>query len=170
MSEGSDFQQTVLPESKVAAPKSNPSNNTISPAQIAQNANFSDIFPFEFKANKSPFLLSNAAANEQKAITAMYTETTLQRTVDKPAQTVIVITDGIKKIPVGEIDNFLFTINEITILVKVLVMDTLQYQAFVKNNWLLKANANLDWETQELKISYQGQYTIVLATYSTFNK
>ncbi|KAG9306583.1 hypothetical protein G9A89_004780 [Geosiphon pyriformis] len=129
-----------------------------------------DIFSFEFEANKSPFLLSNAAANEQKAITAMYTKAILQRTVDRPAQTVIVITDSIKKTPIGEINNFLFTIDRITIPVKVLVMDTPQYQALVGNDWLLKANANLDWKTQKLKILYQGQYTIVPAICGTFNK
>ncbi|KAG9293298.1 hypothetical protein G9A89_007544 [Geosiphon pyriformis] len=154
MPEGSDFQQSALFESEVTAPRSNPSNNTILPAQIAQNANFSDIFPFEFEANESPFLLSNAAVNEQKAITAIYAEAEvegkpiqlilnselagsiityqlmqqLQRTVDKPAQTVIVIAD-----------------------------------ALIRNDWLLKANTNLDWETQKLKISYQGQYTRVPA-------
>ncbi|KAG9298973.1 hypothetical protein G9A89_020286 [Geosiphon pyriformis] len=138
---------------EVAAPRSNPSNNTILSAQIAQNANLSDIFPFEFEANKAPFLLSNAAVNEQKTITAMYTEATVegngsagniityqlmqqfQKTVDKPAQTVIVIV-----------------------------------KALVGNDWLLKTNANLDWKTQELKILYQEQYTIVSATCSTFNK
>ncbi|KAG9294965.1 hypothetical protein G9A89_017759 [Geosiphon pyriformis] len=57
-----------------------------------------------------------------------------------------------KKTPVEEIDNFSFTIDGITISVKVL------------------ANTNLDWETQELKISYQGQYTIVPAICGTFNK
>ncbi|KAG9285425.1 hypothetical protein G9A89_010900 [Geosiphon pyriformis] len=196
ISEESDFQQPALSESEVTAPRSNPSNNTISPAQIAQNANLSDIFSFEFEANESPFLLSNAAANKQKAITAMYTEATvegkpirlildsgsaesiityqlmqqLQRTVNRPAQTVIVTADDIKKTPVGEIDNFLFTIDGITISVKVLVMNTSQYQALVRNDWLLKANANLDWKTQELKISYQRQYIIVPVTCGTFNK
>ncbi|KAG9291312.1 hypothetical protein G9A89_021814 [Geosiphon pyriformis] len=132
------------------------------------------------EANESPFLLSNAAANEQKAITTMYTEAEvegkpiclildsgstgsiityqlmqqLKRNVNQPAQTVIVIADGMKKTPVGEIDNFLFTLNEITIPVKVLVMDAPQYQALIGNDWLQKANANLNWETQELTISY----------------
>ncbi|KAG9300004.1 hypothetical protein G9A89_009732 [Geosiphon pyriformis] len=79
MSEKLDFQQTALSKDEAATPKSNPSNNnTISPAQIAQNANLSDIFSFEFKANESPFLLSNAAANKQKAITAMYTKATVE--------------------------------------------------------------------------------------------
>ncbi|KAG9301721.1 hypothetical protein G9A89_016792 [Geosiphon pyriformis] len=171
--EESDFQQTALSEGEVAVLRSNPSNHTIPPAQIAQNANLLDIFPFEFEANESPFLLSNAAVNEQKAITAMYTEVTvkekpirlildsrsagsiityqlmqqLKRNVDRPAQTIIVTADSIKKTPVEEIDDFLFIIDEITIPVKVLVMDVLQYQALVGNDWLLKANANLNWET-----------------------
>ncbi|KAG9300533.1 hypothetical protein G9A89_002411 [Geosiphon pyriformis] len=71
----------------------------------------------------------------------------LGRNVDKPVQTVIVIADGMKKTPVGEINNFSFTINGITIPVKVLVMDVPQYQALIKNDWLLKTNTNLDWET-----------------------
>ncbi|KAG9307658.1 hypothetical protein G9A89_023223 [Geosiphon pyriformis] len=194
--EESDFQQTALSEDEVAALRSNPSNHTILSAQITQNANLSDIFPFEFEANESLFLLSNAAVNEQKAITVMYTEATvegkpihlildsgsagsiityqlmqqLKQNVDRPAQTVIVTADGIKKTPVGEIDDFFFSIDGITILVKVLIMNAPQYQALIKNNWLLKANTNLNWETQELKISYQKQYTIVPATCNTFNK
>ncbi|KAG9296927.1 hypothetical protein G9A89_006882 [Geosiphon pyriformis] len=75
-----------------------------------------------------------------------------------------------KKTPVGEIDNFPFTINRITIPVKVLVMDALQYQALIGNNWLQKANANLNWETQELTISYQEQHAQIPATCGTFNK
>ncbi|KAG9289027.1 hypothetical protein G9A89_015576 [Geosiphon pyriformis] len=168
--------QLVLRNSgEVAAPKSNPSNHTIPPAQIAQNANLSDIFPFEFEVNESPFLLSNAAVNEQKAITAMYTEATVEGKLihlilDSGSAGIIVIADGMKKTPVGEIDDFSFSIDEITIPVKVLVIDAPQYQALVGNDWLLKANANLNWETQELKISYQRQYTIVPATCSIFNK
>ncbi|KAG9299780.1 hypothetical protein G9A89_013140 [Geosiphon pyriformis] len=161
--EKSDFQQTALFENKVAVLRSNPSNHTIPPAQIAQNANLSDIFPFKFKANKSPFLLSNAAVNEQKTITAMYTEATvegkpiylildsesagsiityqlmqqLKQNVDRPVQTVIVTTDDMKKTPVGEIDDFLFSIDEIIIPVKSEMI---------------------------------GQYTIVPATCGTFNK
>ncbi|KAG9292931.1 hypothetical protein G9A89_016293 [Geosiphon pyriformis] len=151
--EESDFQQTALSEGKVAAPRSNPSNHNILPAQIAQNANLSDIFLFEFEANKSPFLFNNTAVNQQKAITAMYTEAIverklirlildsrsagsiityqliqqLKRNVNRPAQTVIVTADDMKKTPVREIDNFLFSIDGITIPVKVLVMDAPQY-------------------------------------------
>ncbi|KAG9287919.1 hypothetical protein G9A89_017514 [Geosiphon pyriformis] len=187
MPEEQDFHHTAPSEGRAAAQQQqNPSYNhtTIPPAQIAENTNLSDIFPFEFEVNESPFLLSNAVANEQKAITAMYAEAEvegkpihlildsgsagsiityqliqqLKRNVDRPAQTVIVTADGMKKTPVGEIDNFPFTLDGITIPVKVLVMDAPQYQALVRNDWLQKANANLNWETQELTIFYQGQH------------
>ncbi|KAG9298350.1 hypothetical protein G9A89_002838 [Geosiphon pyriformis] len=152
MPEEQNFYYTALSEGKATAQQQrNPSHNhtTIPLAQIAENANLSDIFPFEFETNESPFLLSNTVANEQKTITAMYTE----------AET-----------PVGEIDNFLFTLDGITISVKVLVINAPQYQALIGNDWLQEANANLNWETQELTISYQGQHAQVSAICGTFNK
>ncbi|KAG9307683.1 hypothetical protein G9A89_023248 [Geosiphon pyriformis] len=78
--EEQDFYHTSLSESRAAAQQQNPSytSTTIPPARIAENANLSDIFSFEFEANESLFLLSNAAANKQKAITAMYTETEVE--------------------------------------------------------------------------------------------
>ncbi|KAG9291080.1 hypothetical protein G9A89_012952 [Geosiphon pyriformis] len=146
--EKSDFQQTALSEDEVSVPRSNPSNHIIPPAQIAQNANLSDIFPFEFEANESLFLLSNAAVNEQKAITALYTEATISwKYHHLPA-------DATTQMKCKQTSSN----------IKVLVMDAPQYQALVGNDWFFKANANLNWETQELKISYQGQYTIVPAT------
>ncbi|KAG9288476.1 hypothetical protein G9A89_015682 [Geosiphon pyriformis] len=76
-----DFHHTALLEDRAAAQQQNPSYTpiTILPARIAENANLSNIFFFEFKANESPFLLSNAAANKQKAITAIYTEAEVER-------------------------------------------------------------------------------------------
>ncbi|KAG9304116.1 hypothetical protein G9A89_006026 [Geosiphon pyriformis] len=99
------------------------------PARIAENANLSDIFPFEFEANELPFLLSNAAANKQKAIMAMYTETEVEGKTIRLILNIIVTADGMKKTPVGEIDNFPFTLNGIIISVKVFVIDAPQYQA-----------------------------------------
>ncbi|KAG9293870.1 hypothetical protein G9A89_019208 [Geosiphon pyriformis] len=77
-----DFCHTVLLEGRAAAQQQNSFyiSTTIPPARIAENANFSDIFSFEFEANELPFLLSNAVANEQKAITAMYTEAEIPAT------------------------------------------------------------------------------------------
>ncbi|KAG9290638.1 hypothetical protein G9A89_011601 [Geosiphon pyriformis] len=171
-----DFHYTAPLEDRAVTQQQNSfyTLTTIPPARITENANLSDIFSFEFKANKSSFLFSNGTANEQKAITAMYTEAELmqqlKKNVDRPAQTVIVTTDGIKKTPVGEIDNFLFTLDGITIPVKVLVIDAPQYQALIGNDWLQKANANLNWETQELTISYQGQHAQIPVICGTFNK
>ncbi|KAG9306324.1 hypothetical protein G9A89_018207 [Geosiphon pyriformis] len=198
MPEEQDFCHTALSEGRAAAQQQNLSYTftIIPPARIAENANLLDIFPFEFEANESPFLLSNTAANEQKTITAIYTEAEvkgkpihlildsrstrsiityqlmqqLKRNINRLAQTIIVTADSMKKTPVREIDNFPFTIDGITILVKVLVMNAPQYQALVRNNWLQKANANLNWETQKLTISYQGQHARVPATCDTFNK
>ncbi|KAG9298371.1 hypothetical protein G9A89_005231 [Geosiphon pyriformis] len=180
--EEQDFHHTALSEGRAAAQQQqNPfyTLTTIPPARIAKNTNLSDIFPFEFKANKSPFLLSNAAANEQKAITAMYTKAevkgkTIRLILDSESTRSIIIYQLMQQLkrntPVGEIDNFLFTLDGITIPVKVLVMDTPQYQALIRNDWLQKANANLNWETQELTISYQGQHTRVPAICGIFNK
>ncbi|KAG9292219.1 hypothetical protein G9A89_023939 [Geosiphon pyriformis] len=172
MPEEQDFHHIALLKGRAAAQQQNPSYNytTILPARIAENTNLSDIFPFEFKANESSFLLSNAAANEQKAITAMYTEAKVEEKTIRLILSIIVTADGMKKTPVGEINNFLFTLNGITIPVKVLVIDAPQYQALVRNDWLQKANAKLDWEIQELQISYQGQHAQVPATCGTFNK
>ncbi|KAG9293639.1 hypothetical protein G9A89_018976 [Geosiphon pyriformis] len=176
MPEEQDFHHTASSEGRAAAQQQNPSYTpiTISPARITENVNLLNIFSFEFEVNKSPFLLSNAATNKQKAITAMYTEAELmqqlKKNVNRPAQTVIVTADIMKKTPVREIDNFPFTLNGITISVKVLIIDAPQYQALVGNDWLQKANVNLNWETQELTISYQGQHIRVPATCGTFNK
>ncbi|KAG9296842.1 hypothetical protein G9A89_006061 [Geosiphon pyriformis] len=164
MSEEQNFHHTAPSKGRAAAQQQNPSytSTTIPPARIAKNANLLDIFPFEFEANESLFLLSNTAANKQKAIMAMYTKAEvegkticlildsgsnrniiiyqlmqqLKKNVDRPAQTVIITANGMKKTPVKEIDNFPFTLDGITILVKVLVMDASQYQALVENDWL----------------------------------
>ncbi|KAG9291022.1 hypothetical protein G9A89_012894 [Geosiphon pyriformis] len=139
-----------------------------SEARIAENANLLDIFPFD-----------NAAANEQKAITAMYTKAEVEGKAiclilnSGSARSIITyqLMQQLKRnTPVGEIDNFSFTFDGITIPVKILVIDAPQYQALIGNDWLQKANANLNWETQELTISYQKQHTWVSATCGTFNK
>ncbi|KAG9301941.1 hypothetical protein G9A89_020985 [Geosiphon pyriformis] len=50
--------------------------------------------------NESPFLLSNAAANEQKAITAMYTETIVE---GKPIR--LILDSGLARTPVFEFEE-----------------------------------------------------------------
>ncbi|KAG9298235.1 hypothetical protein G9A89_002723 [Geosiphon pyriformis] len=160
MPEERDFYHIALSEGRAAAQQQNSSHNhtTIPPAKIAENANFFNIFSFEFEANKSPFLLSNAAANKQKAITAMYTEAEVE------GKTIHLILDS------GSTGS---------IITYQLMQHSDNYchcqwheknSTLVGNDWLQKANAKLDWETQELQIFYQGQHVQVPATCGTFNK
>ncbi|KAG9305336.1 hypothetical protein G9A89_007831 [Geosiphon pyriformis] len=134
MTEELNYQQTALSEDKAAAPRTNPSNYTILPAQIAQNANFLDIFPFEFEANESPFLLSNAAVNEQKAITAMYTEAEVE---GKPI---------------------------------CLILDSRSAGSIITYQLMQQLKRNVDRPAQTVIVTADEQYTIVPATYGTFNK
>ncbi|KAG9288710.1 hypothetical protein G9A89_004329 [Geosiphon pyriformis] len=143
MLEEQDFHHTALSEDRAAAQQQqNPSHNHIT------------IPP-------------------QKAITAIYTEAEVE---GKPIRLILnsgsagsIITYQLmqqlkRNTPVEEIDNFPFTLDGITIPVKVLVMDAPQ------NDWLQKANANLNWKTQELTISYQGQHARVPVICGIFNK
>ncbi|KAG9307509.1 hypothetical protein G9A89_017339 [Geosiphon pyriformis] len=38
-------------------------------------------------------------------------------------------------------------------------MKATQYQALIENDWLFKTNATLDWNTQKLQLSQNGQHT-----------
>ncbi|KAG9287884.1 hypothetical protein G9A89_017479 [Geosiphon pyriformis] len=86
--EEQNFYHTALLKGRAAAQQQNSSYTPtiIPPVRIAENANLSDIFPFEFEANESPFLLSNATANEQKAITTMYIEAEVE---EKPIRLIL---------------------------------------------------------------------------------
>ncbi|KAG9301068.1 hypothetical protein G9A89_015804 [Geosiphon pyriformis] len=64
--------------------------------------------------------------------------------------------------PIGEIDDFPIEVNGIITSIKVLVMKATQYQALMGNDWLSKNNAVLDWTTQELQLSQNGQHMQVL--------
>ncbi|KAG9289701.1 hypothetical protein G9A89_014436 [Geosiphon pyriformis] len=129
------------------------------------------------------------AALEKKPITAMYTDVKvdgyliklildsssagsiitqqlmnqLSYRVNQAASAHIITADGTTKIPIGEIDDFPFEVNSIITPIKVLVMDATQYQALVSNDWLSKTNAILDWTTQELQLSDNGQHTRMTA-------
>ncbi|KAG9303220.1 hypothetical protein G9A89_003342 [Geosiphon pyriformis] len=115
MPEKQDFYHTVLSKNRAAAQQQNSSYipTTIPPARIAENANFSDIFPFKFKANELPPM------NKKQLL--LFEGKTICLILD-----IIVTADGMKKTLVREIDKFLFTLDGITILVKVLIMDAPQ--------------------------------------------
>ncbi|KAG9295760.1 hypothetical protein G9A89_008988 [Geosiphon pyriformis] len=156
--EEQNFHHTALSEGRAAARQQNYSyiSTTIPPARIAENANLLDIFSFEFEANESPFLLSNTATNEQKAITAMYTEAEVKEKaihliLDSGSTGIIVIADGMKKTPVEEIDNFLFTLDEITIPVKILVMNMPQITTLLSRTTCLKKTPVFEFEEEKEK-------------------
>ncbi|KAG9290243.1 hypothetical protein G9A89_022219 [Geosiphon pyriformis] len=162
--------------------------SNISPATITKDKSLAAIFPFEFEKTAAMPLFSGAAI-EAKPITVIYTDTKVERQsiklilnsgsagsiitrqlmdqlgrrVDRAASARIITADGATKTPIGKIDNFSFKVNGIMTPIKVLVMEATQYQALVGNNWLSKVNATLDWNTQELQLTYQGQYIHVLA-------
>ncbi|KAG9286365.1 hypothetical protein G9A89_014531 [Geosiphon pyriformis] len=169
------------------------STNIIPPATISSDESLAAIFPFELKENTTIPLFSGAAL-EEKPITAMYTDARvdghliklildsgsagsiitrqlmdqLGHRVDRAASARIITANGVTKTLIGKINNFLFEVNGIMTPIKVLVMEATQYQALVDNDWLSKANATLDWNTQELQLTYQSQHICVLATCGHF--
>ncbi|KAG9302394.1 hypothetical protein G9A89_011444 [Geosiphon pyriformis] len=169
-------------------------SQTILSAVATEDSSLTAIFPFELEENKAMF--SGAALDEKRPITAMYTEATVNNTpiklildsrstgsivtlqlvnqlgfkVDHAVTSQIITADGNTKLPHGEIDLFPFEINGIVIPTKVLVIDATQYQALVENDWLTKANATLDWTTQELLINYNGHQAKIPAICSHFQK
>ncbi|KAG9295152.1 hypothetical protein G9A89_006133 [Geosiphon pyriformis] len=164
--------------------------SNILPATITEDTTLAAIFPFDIDNLNTHSLFSGAAINQDKPITALYTDARVRgidiklildnrsadsiitkqlmdqlgHQVDHATTAWIITVDGNTKTPIGEIDNFLFEINGIQISTKVLIMEAIQYQALVGNDWLSKANATLDWNTQKLQLMFNGQHTRVPAT------
>ncbi|KAG9301344.1 hypothetical protein G9A89_018016 [Geosiphon pyriformis] len=160
-----------------------PLTSNISPATITEDELLVAIFPFEFEETATTSLFSGATL-EAKPITMMYTDAKVEgqsiklilnsgsagsiitrqlmdqlgHQVDQAASAKIITTDGATKTPIGEINNFPFEVNDIMTFIKVLVMEATQYQALIGNDWLSKVNATLDWNTQELQLTYQDQH------------
>ncbi|KAG9304146.1 hypothetical protein G9A89_019708 [Geosiphon pyriformis] len=140
--------------------------NNIFPATITNDELLTAIFLFELEET-TPVLLFSGATLDTKQITAMYTDAKVDGhtiklildsgsagcRVDCTASVHIITADRATKTPIGEIDNFPFEVNGIIILIKVLVIEAIQYQALVGNDWLSKTNAILDWTIQELQLS-----------------
>ncbi|KAG9294196.1 hypothetical protein G9A89_021555 [Geosiphon pyriformis] len=167
---------------------------TIPPAVTTENSSLAAIFLFELEKNKTMF--SRAALDKKCPITTIYTEATINNTsiklildsgsigsivilqlvnqlgfkVDHATTSQIITANESTKLFYGEIDSFSFEINGIVISTKVLVMNTTQYQVLVGNNWLTKANATLNWTTQELLINYNSHQARISATCGHFQK
>ncbi|KAG9304158.1 hypothetical protein G9A89_019720 [Geosiphon pyriformis] len=149
-----------------------PPTNNISSATIIENKSLDAIFLFKLGEPLDMPLFSKAIL-EKKLITAMYTDAKIDghsiklifdsHQVDRTASARIITVDGATKTPIGEINDFPIEVNGIIVPIKVLIMETTQYQALVGNDWLFKTNAMLDWMTQELILSQNGQHMRVPA-------
>ncbi|KAG9301838.1 hypothetical protein G9A89_004517 [Geosiphon pyriformis] len=174
--------EDASPSNQESTQKQQTLTSNIPPATVTNNKLLAAIFPFEIKEPSSTPLFSGAALDE-KPITAMYTDAKVDSQfiklilnsgsagscqVDQTASTRIITANGATKIPIGKIDDFSFEVNSIMTPIKVLVKEATQYQALVGNDWLSKVNATLDWNTQELQLTYQGQDIHVLATCGHF--
>ncbi|KAG9291510.1 hypothetical protein G9A89_021929 [Geosiphon pyriformis] len=126
---------------------------------IIEDKSLATIFPFEFKETAATPLFSEATL-EAKPITAMYTDAKVKgqsiklildsgsagsiitrqlmdqlgHRVDRAASARIITADGATKTPIGKIDDFPFEVNGIMTLIKVLVIETTQYQALIAGN------------------------------------
>ncbi|KAG9297215.1 hypothetical protein G9A89_019496 [Geosiphon pyriformis] len=169
-------------------------SQTIPPAVATEDSSLTAIFPFKLEENEAMF--SRAVLDEKRPITAMYMEAIVNNTpiklildsrsagsivmlqlvnqldfkVNCATTSQIITADESTKLPYDEINSFPFEINGIVIPTKVLVIDTTQYQVLVGNDWLTKANATLDWTTQELLINYNGHQAKIPATCGHFQK
>ncbi|KAG9299688.1 hypothetical protein G9A89_006404 [Geosiphon pyriformis] len=155
--EGGDIEQISQPSKQT---KSN-----IPPVTITKDITLAAIFPFDINNLNTHSLFSGTAINQDKPITALYTDARVRgidiklilnsgsagsiitkqlidqlgRQVDCAATTQIITVNENTKTPIREIDNFLFEINGIQIPTKVLVIEATQYQALIGNDWLQHA-------------------------------
>ncbi|KAG9305686.1 hypothetical protein G9A89_022608 [Geosiphon pyriformis] len=139
--------------------------NNILPATITKNESLAAIFSFELEKTINPPLFNEAALKE-KPTTVMYTNVKVDGHSIKlilnsgSAGSIITrqlmdqLANGATKTLIREIDNFSIEVNDIIVPIKVLVIEATQYQALIGNNWLSKTNATLDWNTQELQLSW----------------
>ncbi|KAG9302764.1 hypothetical protein G9A89_009541 [Geosiphon pyriformis] len=150
-------QQTGSPQqnSGIGATQNPNSQNYLSFLVTPEDAQSKDLetnLQLTFTSNISP-----TTVTEDESLVAIF-----PFEIEEPSEVLlIIIADEATKTPIGEINNLLIEINGITVPIKVLVMEATQYQALVGNDWLFKTNAMLDWNTQELQLSQNSQYTQV---------
>ncbi|KAG9286143.1 hypothetical protein G9A89_010157 [Geosiphon pyriformis] len=162
--EDQGFNQSTLVEGgdiEQISQSSKQTKSNIPPATITENTTLATIFSFDIN-NLNTHSLFTLYTNAR--VRGIDIKLILNSGSANHAATVRIITvDGNTKTPIGEIDNFPFKINGIQISIKVLVMEAIQYQALVGNNWLSKANVTLNWNTQELQLTFNRQHAQVPA-------
>ncbi|KAG9305870.1 hypothetical protein G9A89_016522 [Geosiphon pyriformis] len=143
--------------------------NNILLTTIFHNKLLAAIFPFELKEPLVTPLFSGAAF-EEKPITAMYMDAkvdgqSIKLILDSglagsiiTKQLIDQLADRATKTPISKIENLLIEINGIITPIK----------ALIGNDWLSKTNTVLDWMTQKLALSQNGQHIWVPATCGHF--
>ncbi|KAG9291016.1 hypothetical protein G9A89_012888 [Geosiphon pyriformis] len=171
--EDQDFDKSIPMEERNVEQIFQPSKqikSNIPPAIITEDTILATIFFFDINNLNTHSFFSGAAINQDKPIMALYTDTRVKKIGIKlilnsgSASSIIIkqlmdqLANENTKTLIEEIDNFSFEINGIQIPTKILIMKATQYQALVENDWLSKANAILDWNTQELQLTFNKQY------------
>ena len=81
--------------------------------------------------------------------------------IDQPARSTIVIADGKKSTPLGEVIDVPVTVGQEIIPIRMLVMSAKTYDIILGNNWLTKAGAVMYMNTERLTITWRGRKTRV---------
>ncbi|KAG9294253.1 hypothetical protein G9A89_021612 [Geosiphon pyriformis] len=156
--------EDVSPSNQEPTQKQQTCTSNILSATVTNDKSLDAIFSFELEEPSTTPLFSEATL-EEKPITAMYTDVKIDGHLIKlildSGSTGSIITRQLmnqlgRQTPISKIDDLPIKINGIIVLIKVLIMKATQYQALVGNDWLSKMNATLDWNTQELQLSQNG--------------
>ena len=77
--------------------------------------------------------------------------------IEEPARTVLVIADGSRSTPLGEVYEVPITFGNETIMNDMIVTASETYQIILGNNWLKKAKANINQEAETMTFTSRGQ-------------
>jgi hypothetical protein len=101
------------------------------------------------------------------AAVSMITRDTMEQlgySIDEPSNSVILPAVGEGTRPLGVIRDFPVTVAGYTIPVDVEVTEATTYTLILGNNWLLKANGNYNWQSQELTLRWRNQHLVLPAS------
>src|SRR5665213_2115831 len=77
--------------------------------------------------------------------------------IEEPARTVLVITDESRSTSLGEVREVPITFRNEMITIDMIVTASETYQIILENNWLKKAKANINLETETITFTSRGR-------------
>ncbi len=81
--------------------------------------------------------------------------------IDKASTRTLVVADGSKSIALGEMNEVPITFNNLTVPIKMTVIEGDTYDIILGTDWLNKAHAKLDIQAAKMRITYHGVIEIV---------